>query len=723
MPRPLDSFRLSARRAFWLRRIAGLACLGCLALYALAGCQAPSFANADWPDWTSFRSQSPDEEDSEEDEDGTTSGTKLETPLIGEYVTSFGGTSLIAIEGVGLVTGLDGTGEDPPPSQYRTRLVDEMKKRGVTEPNKVLADPATAMVIVRAYLPVNVEKGDPFDVEVMLPPNSQATSLAGGYLLEARLSEQAVTQGGRLLDGDVLGAASGPVLVSTSSDKSASAGVLRRGRILGGGKSKVDRDLVIYLRNEFKSGRNTTRISTAIGKRFHGHDKHGIKVPMAKAKDDQQIALKVPDEYDENYPRYLSVIRNMAFREEAIARRVRMQKLEEQMKDPATSETAALRLEGLGTDAVPVLKRALDHEDHEVRFNAAMALTYMGEDEGLDELAEAAREEPAFRVYALAGLASSREADASMQLRTLLNESSAETRYGALRALTILNEQDPAVAGDEMKGNYVLRLVDEGGPPLVHLTHHTKAEVVLFGSDQRLQLPAILRAGPHIQVVGHQGSGEVSVSRYTGGKNVKRTVPPVLKDIIQACDELGATYPDIADLLSQAHARHNLPGELAIDALPRSGLTYVAKGGKRTIGSEYTAPTIFAPPASEAAAARDADLKEVSAEKAGDEEVPAVAKDGKKVDSGIRPVGGEEEAGGVKTADAEAPAQGEEEPASEAPAEKEEESASEADDSSGPDAPSQEAEGGKKWYDPRGLFKKPQWPKGAAPEQWEPEGE
>lgn len=701
MPRPLAPPSDSARRRLWLRRLAGLACLGTLAVYALAGCQAPSIASAAWPEWASFRSQSPDE--GEDEEDDSTPGTKLETPLIGEYVTAFGGTSLIPIEGVGLVTGLDNTGEDPPPSQYRTRLMDEMKKRGVKEPNKVLASPETAMVIVRAYLPVNVRKGDPFDVEVMLPPNSQATSLAGGHLLEARLAEQAVVQGGRLLDGDVFGTAEGPILVSNSDDASASAALLRRGKILGGGKAKADRDLVIYLRNEYRSGRMTTRIANAIGKRFHGHDEHGIKVPMAEAKDDQQITLKVPDEYKENYPRYLSVIRNMAFRETDIARRVRMQKLEEQLKVPATCETAALRLEGMGSEAVPALKRVLDHEDLEVRFNAAMALTYMGQPDGLDELAEAARAEPAFRVYALAALAASREAEASSELRALLKEASSETRYGAFRSLTVLNDADPAVEGKKMGGGYTLHVVAEGGPPLVHMTHHTKAEVVLFGGDQQLQLPAVLRAGPHIQVVGRQGSGEVVVSRYSGGQNVRRVVSPNLVEIIQACDELKASYPDIADLLTQAHQRHNLSGELAIDALPTAGRTYVAKnsaGGKRTIGSEYTAPTIFAPPTSQAAAARDTDLKEVSAE-AGER------KEGKHGDGTVRPVAAdEEERGGIVTADSETSAEEGSDPEAAADRPVEDESP---------------AGRGSKWYDPRGLLKRPSWIKNeGAPEQWEP---
>ncbi len=137
MPRPFDTLRDPAQRPLWYRRLAGILCLAVLALYTLVGCQTPSFSEAAWPDWASFRSQSPDEV---VDEEGASeSGTSLETPYVGEYVTSFGGTWLIPMQGVGLVIGLDNTGEDPPPSYYRTRLVDEMRKHKIEDPNAILA--------------------------------------------------------------------------------------------------------------------------------------------------------------------------------------------------------------------------------------------------------------------------------------------------------------------------------------------------------------------------------------------------------------------------------------------------------------------------------------------------------------------------------------------------------------------------------------------------------
>ena len=162
--------------------------------------------------------------------------------------------------------------------------------------------------------------------------------------------------------------------------------------------------------------------------------------------------------------------------------------------------------------------------------------------------------------------------------------------------------------------------------------------------------------------------------------------------------------PDVASMLIQAEAQHNLPGELEIDALPEAGRTYMAKGSnsKRTVGSKYTAPNILAPPSSEAAAAHEADVKEVPAGK--DEQQDDT-------DSGIRLTSGEVESdGAVVTADAETPA-GDSEPAENGPSPAETQ-----------ESPSQSGDA-PKWYDPRRLFRRPDWAGGGPPAQSEPEVE
>ena len=61
------------------------------------------------------------------------------------YVVSNGE---MMVEGVGLVIGLDHTGKDSPPSQYRKILLDEMSKAGVEHAERLLASPQVSIVVV-----------------------------------------------------------------------------------------------------------------------------------------------------------------------------------------------------------------------------------------------------------------------------------------------------------------------------------------------------------------------------------------------------------------------------------------------------------------------------------------------------------------------------------------------------------------------------------------------
>ncbi len=64
---------------------------------------------------------------------------------VSEYTHPFG-LNYVKIEAVSLVTGLNGTGSDPPPTSQRAVLLDEMKRREVNNPNEVLASGNTSMV-------------------------------------------------------------------------------------------------------------------------------------------------------------------------------------------------------------------------------------------------------------------------------------------------------------------------------------------------------------------------------------------------------------------------------------------------------------------------------------------------------------------------------------------------------------------------------------------------
>ncbi len=476
------------------------------------------------------------------------------------------------VEAVGLVTSLAGTGSDPLPSLERSALIDDMQARGVESPNQVLASGNTAIVLVRAYLRPGIQKGDRFDVEVRVPSRSETESLRNGWLMETRLKNVAVVNN-QVHDGHVWAVASGPILTEPGARGGEDAVKLGRGRILGGGICLRDRPLGLVLKTDHQNVANSSAVGAAINQRFHTFQQ-GIKTSVATPRTNERIDLIVHPRYQDNVPRYLQVIGSLALRETAAQRTARMTLLERQLLDPVTAAIAALRLEALGRDGVKILLKGIESDDHEVRFFSAEALAYLDEPKAAEPLVEAARDEPAFRVFALTALSAMDDFAAYDALRKLLDVPSAETRYGAFRALWAMNPRDEMIAGEDMKGRFSLHRLDTAGPPMVHVTRSFRPEIVLFGGEPRLLSPAVLEAGKEI-IVQAKSDDEVTVSKFTVGQpDQKRTVTNRLDEIIRAIAELGGSYPDVVEALQQARGQKTLVGRLEVEAVPQAGRTY-----------------------------------------------------------------------------------------------------------------------------------------------------
>ena len=594
-PRPLPLFR---------RVSALMPGMALLLAFATAGCQKLGLRAPDWSfDKLQLRSQNPDDDEADSDDEFETT---IKVPMVGDYVT-FSGLNRVVLEGVGLVHGLNGTGGNPPPSPYRDMLMDDLRRRNIKDAKELVASRNTALVVVRAFLPPLVRKADRFDVQVRIPGDTGATSLNGGRLIETVLTETAIVPGRGMMTGDLVAKAKGPILISTGEgSKDSLAGVLKRGRVLGGGLSLIDRDMALYVKSDFRTYRNITRLAEKIGERFFDYNEYGTQEPLAKPQTDQRIILRVHPNYKNNYPRYLQVIQNIAFRETPVSRRVRMKRLKKDLMKPEKSQNAALQLEAIGQDAIPILKTGLKSKDLECRFHAAMALAYLDETDGVATLSEAALKERAFRVFAFASLSIIDDPQANLALRDLMSAQpspdgkpydSAETRYGAFRALWTLNERDPFLAGDKLNKEFWLHTLDTKGEPIVHLTHWSRAEVAIFGKNQEFRTPLTLRAGDHIMVTCRPGSDQVQVSRFLrNGQDLKRVVSTRIEDVIRAAAELGASYPDISQMLVQADRQKNLPGRFEIDALPQAGRVYYRngeRGDKARVGRSNQTPNMY----------------------------------------------------------------------------------------------------------------------------------
>ena len=545
----------------------------------LAGCAGPA-----------IRSQSPEIEALAHLEAGT--------KLVGDYATPWGLNDK-RIERAALVTGLSDTGSDPPPGPQRTTLVADMQARGVVEPNNLLASTSTSLVWVHAFLPPGIRKGERFDIFVEVPPDNETTSLAGGWLMETRLAEMAVI-GNAMRDGHDLGVAVGPLLVDPVASGTLDSKSRIRARVPGGGVSLTDRDLGLVLAPEHRSFAMSKRIGDWINRRFHAVVR-GARRGVATPQTDRYIALEVPPVYRHNLSRYMRVVQSVAVIEPPGGRHARLQLLARQLEDPVTAPAAALRLEAIGKEAIPTLRKGLESNDAEIRFAAAEALAYLGESIAATHLADAATNLRSTRPGALAALGVLDDANGVDALQSLLAARSAETRYGAFRALWRMDPDLPLVRGERLGEACSLHVLDVKGPALVHATRSTRPEIVFFGTEHPVADGLRAEAGASIVVV--VDGDAATVSRFSPGQPDQQVQVPAGADaIVRSIVELGGTYPDAVQFLQQATSGRALGSRLAFDALPSE------LDGRPTIHEEASARTRDIPPdADDSTAAAEVD--------------------------------------------------------------------------------------------------------------------
>jgi hypothetical protein len=238
------------------------------------------------------------------------------------------------------------------------------------------------------------------------------------------------------------------------------------------------------------------------------------------------------------------------------------------------------------------LLTGLESDNEEVRFYAAEALAYLDNSAAAPVLAQTARKLPAFRLRALKALGAMDDPKAYDELSDLLHVTSAETRYGAFRALADLSPDDPQIAGKNLAGILRLHIVSSITEPMVHITREQRPEIVLFGAEQELQPPILLFGGTHIMVKGDPKHGLVVTRHATDDEDdVIKHCPARLDDLIPTLVQLGASYPDVIQAIEQAARNDCIASRVVYDALPEVGRKYYRHPAGSREDEEETQPS------------------------------------------------------------------------------------------------------------------------------------
>ncbi|MCL2010165.1 MAG: flagellar basal body P-ring protein FlgI [Synergistaceae bacterium] len=212
------------------------------------------------------------------------------------------------LTGMGLVMGLNGTGDKSPMATQMMRNM--LRQYGITVDDRAVRSRNVAVVSLTAELPPFVRPGQTIDLNVSAV--GDAKSLQGGTLLQAPL---------RAADGQVYAVAQGPVLVGGFTASGAGANATRNiptaGRVASG--AIVERDvpmnymgggqMALLLRNpDFTTAQ---RISDAINSVFGS---------VARPTDAGRVSVNLPQQYAASPTAFLARMETLEIQPDASAR-------------------------------------------------------------------------------------------------------------------------------------------------------------------------------------------------------------------------------------------------------------------------------------------------------------------------------------------------------------------------------------------------------------------
>ncbi len=402
----------------------------------------------------------------------------------------------ILVNGYGIVVNLNGTGSTNAPPALRQALINQMKKYGLGSarmdtldmtPERVLADPNTAVVRIDGLIPAGASPGLKFDV-LVTAVDSQTTSLEGGTLWTSMLGINGAEQAFRFLHEQAT--AKGPIYDNPYRDATNSGKPEEFGRqqsiIVAGGTVTAPRDLELVLNQSSYS--RSRAIADRINERF---GRANDPKPLAKPLTDQLIKIHVPARYQNNPAGLIDLIMHQYMQvgpgfEEQQARQL-LSVLEER---PETEASVTLAWQAMGRPVVEVLRESYHHPRIGVRLASLKAGAWLGDERASQSLSELAKDlDPAVRERVARTLVMlPRSLNGSRTLKMLLDDEDALVRITAYESLATINdsvvtEGRVAVADELGTGlKYVIDTVPSE-KPLVYITQLGVPRIVIFKPD------------------------------------------------------------------------------------------------------------------------------------------------------------------------------------------------------------------------------------------------
>ena len=481
-----------------------------------------------------------------------------------------------------MVGGLKGTGSSEVPGQVRSYMIKEMEKHGYGSrrvpglenwpPERVLRDPSFAVVRVDGFIPAGARRNQRFDVFVSTLPGNNTSSLAHGNLFRVDLG----VNGANAMNPNIvnpMARAQGAIFLnpayvvqgggSADEDRDAASLSMRRGLVMNGAHSLLDRPLVLVLRQPQLS------MSRTIERRIDDHFQEVRKSEwvakqdrISAAQDEGMVYLYVPETFDGDWEHFAGVAMHLFLDNspQFVAAKAK-QLADEALKPDAPLMDISYCWEGLGPAALPFIVPLLSPQNPpEVVFAAARAAAFLKDESAQEALLNIARTpDHKFQVNAvqvLGALPNSQSVNA--KLRTLLQSDQGLVRVEAYRVLA--RNGDPIIFSKVIEEKFILDMVPSGGPPMIYASRTGLPRIAIFGDKTMIERPITFTAmGNHFSL-SSSATSDVLTLFYrgdSGGRAIKVTSNPDLAELIARLGGMGPerepkldfTYADIVGML------------------------------------------------------------------------------------------------------------------------------------------------------------------------------
>jgi len=507
----------------------------------------------------------------------------------------------ILVSGYGIVVNLRGTGSTNAPATLRQALINQMRKDGLGSANKntlhmtperVLADPNTAVVRIDGFIPPGATDGLRFDV-LVTAIDSQTTSLAGGTLWTATLGLNGVDAPFKYLRQQAT--AYGPIYDNPFHDAPDTGELKRYGQqqalVVAGGKVTEPRALELVLNQS-----SYTR-SRAIADRINDRFRHETdRDPIAKPLTDQLIRVTIPPRFEADPGKLVDLIMHLYLQtgpgfEPEQARKL-AQVLEE---NPQAEQSVRLAWQALGRPIVKVLNDYYENPRLHMSLTALEAGAWLGDERASVALSSLASDKnPQVRARVARALVMlPRSLKGTGTLKRLLDDPDTAVRVAAYESLSTINDRlithGRVVVTDDL-GTGVKYMIDTipGEKPLVYITQIGVPRIVIFSKNLGFESPMLARfwnnrlmvstdtAQSHINVFYQpyrNGSDEPSSIQLKASPDLKTLVYLMghQPTIDHPNEGLGLTYSQVVDVVYQMCRQGHVqaPVEVLVSPLAR----------------------------------------------------------------------------------------------------------------------------------------------------------